>query len=356
MTFPNKVFAKLLLLSWCIAKTLFASIVPRFAPPLVQFNSKSKGLKFVESTKIAKKETTDIKAQKDSDSKNETLRQIFDAIDNDDIDGLKTALSKKNVDVNIKDKNDATPLIRATWSHKIAAVRFLLTKNGIDVNAQDKDGFTALNIASRSGCIEIVRELLLAKAIEVDKKAKDGTTPLIAAAENQLNQAMELLLEHKANVNAQDEEGGTPLLCAIRNANADIVEILLKHDADVNISDKLCRTPLMWGVHKKNPAIVNLLLANKKININAKNIKGETALDIAKNFAGEELEKLLIERGAIHGEKTEIPAKQEGDLFPHDTAEPNDIPQEGKEAQTEPIDPEPYPKGIKAMGDVSFIY
>jgi ankyrin repeat protein len=324
--------------------------------PIAQFNEKSKSLKFVEFTKIAKKKALDIKAQKDSDSKNEILQQIFDAIESNDLEALKMTLSSKGADVNTKDTNDATALIRATWSHRTAIVKFLLTQDHIDVNAQDKDGSTALHLASSSGCIEIVRELLSVKAIEVDKKAKDGTTPLIAAAENQLNQTVKLLLEHKANVNAQDEEGGTPLLCAIRNANADTVQILLKHDADVNISDKLGRSPLMWGLHKKNPTIVNLLLANKKININAKNIKGETALDIAKNFAVEALEKILVERGAIHGEKTKISAKQEGNIFPQDTAEPNDIPQESKEAQAEPIDPDPYPQGIQSIGVVSFAY
>jgi ankyrin repeat protein len=358
MIFSNKVFAKLLLLSWCIVRTFFASTIPRFVAPIVQFSDKSKSLKFAKFTKIDKKKALDIKPAQDSEGINEILQQMFDAIDSDNIEDLEIALSSKGADINARDENDATALIRATWSQRAAIVKFLLTQDHIDVNAQDKDGSTALHLASNSGCIEIVRALLSNKNINIEAKKKDGTTPLILAVEGNRNLVVELLIQNKADINAKDNDGGSPLLWAIRDSNIDIVNILLENKADINICDNFGRTPLIWSVYTKNLIITKALLSKDNLNINAQNIKGKTALDTAERYATEDFRELLIENGAIKGVKISIPADQDNDrepkIFSQNSTKPDQIPSiEASDSAHADLASDQSPEGIKATGDAS---
>lgn len=137
----------------------------------------------------------------------------------------------------------------------------------------------ALNLAALSGDM-VNLERLLKLNIWVDFSTKDGVTSLMLAMQGGKAQAAEALIVRGADVNLQDAEGNTSLHHLVKNL-------------DNKIEDAL------------------KVLVSAKINLEARNNMGETALQIAaknKNALGV---KLLIAAGADQSviEQTEVVAQ-----------------------------------------------
>lgn len=64
-------------------------------------------------------------------------------------------LIQNHADVNVKDKDQWTPLLYASWKgyDKIAE---MLIQNGADLNAKDKKGWTPTHLAARNGIIYLI--------------------------------------------------------------------------------------------------------------------------------------------------------------------------------------------------------
>ncbi len=95
-----------------------------------------------------------------------------------DIDGLKAAL-KAGVDVNARDRQGWTALMRAANKGYVLLVEPLLTA-GADPNLRAADGATALFMAAVHGHSEVV-EVLMKAGAEVSIKGPKGKTPVDAA-------------------------------------------------------------------------------------------------------------------------------------------------------------------------------
>ncbi|KAJ8986004.1 hypothetical protein NQ317_013888 [Molorchus minor] len=90
-------------------------------------------------------------------------KQIFDAVNNDDLIKLKAILSE-NLDVNIVDDNFMTPLQHAAYRGNKEIVHILLDQ-GADVNScEHRHNYTALHFAGLSGNSDVCMTLLLAGA------------------------------------------------------------------------------------------------------------------------------------------------------------------------------------------------
>jgi ankyrin repeat protein len=83
-----------------------------------------------------------------------------------------------NVNVNVKGKNNVTPLILASQQGKVDVVEFLLNR-GASVNDVMTDGKTALIMACKNGHTEIV-ELLLKRGADQSLKCNRQTPRDIA--------------------------------------------------------------------------------------------------------------------------------------------------------------------------------
>jgi ankyrin repeat protein len=81
-------------------------------------------------------------------------------------------------------------------------VRLLLEHNA-DVNAKDDDGWTALLKAAENGHEAVVRPAL-EHNVNVNMKDDDKWTAPFRAAKNMHETVVRLLLEHKADVDAKD--------------------------------------------------------------------------------------------------------------------------------------------------------
>jgi ankyrin repeat protein len=95
--------------------------------------------------------------------------------------------------------NGNTALMMAAYQKNKPAVQALLAK-GAQVN---RPGWTALHYAAASGDLEIMR-LLLERHAYIDAESPTGTTPLMLAAREGQEEAVQLLLEEGADATLKD--------------------------------------------------------------------------------------------------------------------------------------------------------
>ncbi|MHC4538369.1 MAG: ankyrin repeat domain-containing protein [Planctomycetota bacterium] len=128
-------------------------------------------------------------------------------------------------DVDAKDENGRTPLLRAISGRHIEAVGFLI-EAGADVNKRDEQGYVPLMHALWTLDSDMVQLLLNNKA-DVHAKDTSGYTPLHWAVMMGSKELTEFVLEAGGDVNAQSRTGETPLDLA-RQGGSEIVELLWK--------------------------------------------------------------------------------------------------------------------------------
>jgi hypothetical protein len=144
------------------------------------------------------------------------------------------------------------PLVTAIEQKDLEKVKRLLAHPQIDVNKYDKEGKTPLYHVLDYQYPSLLKVLLQHPNIDVNKPDLEGRTPLyLAAASPHLVECLYLLLAHPTiNVNEQNINGMTALHSAALLLKKDTIQAFLKH-------------PL--------------------IDTTLKDLKGRTALDLAKN-------------------------------------------------------------------------
>ena len=143
--------------------------------------------------------------------------------------------------------------------------------------------------------------MLLEHDADVNIRHKDGNTPLHWCALKSNENFCRFLLEHNADVNIQDTRGYTPLHLCARIGNENLCRLLLERNADVNIQDNDGYAPLHFLVldpHMFNGQIIDLLVKYGVQNINTRDAKGLTPLQIAVRHGNAQAVKKLVDLGA----------------------------------------------------------
>ncbi|KAI4607111.1 hypothetical protein J4E80_009842 [Alternaria sp. BMP 0032] len=129
---------------------------------------------------------------------------IHVAVNKDDCELITFLLAHPELDVNIPDQYDETPLMSAVGSGKLKAVRLLLQHKDIDVNLRGRGGYwTALRYAKLHKRYDIVDLLLSHGAIDYDSEAPT-TVPTAAHIDNPPN--FTLQPDNEANFDAFDDD------------------------------------------------------------------------------------------------------------------------------------------------------
>ena len=248
--------------------------------------------------------------------------EFFKAALNSDFEKAKTFLAE-GADIDNRDESGNTALHHAAANGEVESVAELL-KAGADADAKNKDLYTPLHYATLINCERTV-ETLLSGGSRIDAENNDGDTAFNLARKNNHQKIIEMINQRKlhlnseffkavvvdldfekaktflakgANVNTRDGERNTALHYAAANGEVESVVELLKAGADAEAKNKNLDTPLHYAVINSQTSVVGAqtsvvgaLLGKTefwqpahliKKRIEAKNINGDTPLDLAK--------------------------------------------------------------------------
>lgn len=153
-----------------------------------------------------------------------TDKDIFTAVEIEDLDLVSRALEIKPELINVKDHSGWSLLHVAGRNGNIDIV-IKLIKDGCEVNAQDQFQNTPLHFASGKGHDKVVKTLLEYGA-KVNAKNNDLWTPLHLASSEGHTAIVVILLEYGAFINSHTSNGWTALTLALSLRRNGVVKVL----------------------------------------------------------------------------------------------------------------------------------
>jgi ankyrin repeat domain-containing protein 50 len=196
------------------------------------------------------------------------------AIKREHLSCAQALLSVPDINLNVTDDWNYTPLISAIERANIRLVQLLVEASGININAVNKGGRTALMWAARGGQTEPVPLLLGRPGINVNATDADGWTALIHATSNGHTGVVQQLLNARdidVNIATPGSDGwqfggydigSTALMIASQNGYIDIVKRLLEAPGiDPSVTCRTGRTALSYAAARGQKQIHDLLLA-----------------------------------------------------------------------------------------------
>ena len=248
--------------------------------------------------------------------------------------GIVELLLARGADVRAKNRNGQTPLFLAALKGARDVMEILL-RNGAEVDAHDARGLSPLHMAIQNGHAPAA-DVLIAHKARVDVRDGQGNTPLFLAARGGRLELARMLLDAGAEINPKNGYGMTPLHDATFADHADVVECLLARGARPDEKDNGGVRPLDWALENGSVEVVRLfldrqrdgnerkwefgrnllhraaLLGQKGIadlalsrgaDVNARDERNQTPLDLARISGREEMGEYLISRGAVAGKR-----------------------------------------------------
>lgn len=177
---------------------------------------------------------------------------------------IVTALLRQGADADALDSKGRSPLHLAVERGHLCTVKAILAANP-DTSIRYKvacRGYSVLDLAAREGNVDILRALLQ-HGVDVNRLT-DGYTSLHVAALNNHVGAIDVLMEAGADMEVEDDDECTPFLDAVLNHCHEAALALFKHGANIEARDFRGETPLQIAARQAGregvTAIVNLLL------------------------------------------------------------------------------------------------
>ncbi|XP_059174816.1 ankyrin repeat and KH domain-containing protein 1-like [Physella acuta] len=176
----------------------------------------------------------------------------------------------------------------------------LLIKYGANVNFKDHNGKTPLMKASKISDTQDVLRALLQAGADVNQQNNKGESALHYAAVCESTDNAKILLEFKSDINLQNNMGMTPLFYSLPRGHKDMIDFLIENNADVNRMDNKGNTPLLYACSPffNDPIEAIKILVSAKAFVNHQNHEGYTALMLAAKQTNFEIINTLHDSGA----------------------------------------------------------
>jgi len=202
----------------------------------------------------------------------------------------------KGINVNAKTNKGHTPLHLAVQLNLVEIGRELIL-HGAEINPKSELGFTPLHIAAQYGSEMMARLLLAKNTCLIDAVTNDKRTPLHIAAQFKQLSIARLLILRRANLNLHsDDAGATPLHTSAKYGAIEVARALVAARPDFDARDNFKLTALMRAVVENQDEMVEFLVAY--CNVNAKGVKGWTALHWAAKEDNPRACRVLLAKGA----------------------------------------------------------
>lgn len=193
-------------------------------------------------------------------------------------DDMISLLLEHNADITLTNNNGFNALHHAALRGNPSAMRILLSKlpRPWIVDEKKDDGYTALHLASLNNHVEVAELLVHQGKANMDIQNVNLQTPLHLAVERQHTQIVRLLVREGCNLNIADKDGDTALHEALRHHTLS----QLRQLQDMQDVGKLLMGLGTPGADKKSSASIACFLAANGADLNLKNKKGQTPLDL----------------------------------------------------------------------------
>lgn len=173
----------------------------------------------------------------------------------------------KGVDVNLQDNGGDTPFMNAANSNTLAVVKYLSTYV-TNLNIKDENGRSALAMAVNRNTPDVIR-FLLEKGADINTVDKDGNTLSYYVLNNfksnnpkRFEEKLQLLQENGLLVNKVQSNGNTLLHLATKKHNLDLLQRLASFKIDVNAKNESGLTALqIAAMQSKDTKIIKYLLS-----------------------------------------------------------------------------------------------
>jgi ankyrin repeat protein len=210
---------------------------------------------------------------------------LHEVVKDGSVDEIKEVLNE-NIDINIKNEDGVTPLMKAVkYNNSLEVVNFLLDE-GADANITNSRGKTPLMYAAEYNNNPEIIKVLLKNGADVKVKGVNEAPLALFAAENENLEVVKTLVGEGMETNVNDYHYNTALmLAAERNANPEVISYLINRGSNLEATDKWGGTVFERAAYNENEKIMKLIIDKSSYMEKVKRKKYlKSALETAKEY------------------------------------------------------------------------
>ncbi|XP_048238695.1 ankyrin repeat domain-containing protein 17-like [Haliotis rufescens] len=214
-------------------------------------------------------------------------------------------LVKKGANLILVDNNDNNILHYASEGGNVDIVVYILAQNIVDINSREKNGRTAVMKAALKGKRNVFH-FLVTKGANLSFVDTDGNTILYFASSSEVTFEQDVpplgawvtQPEDHKDINTRGQNGMTPLMLAALSAHRQVLDFLVGQGTSMSIMSRVEMSILHVACEGGNVPIVKYVFEQNVTDINSRRRDGSTAGMLAVFSGHGDVFNLLVSKGA----------------------------------------------------------